>query len=125
MARIQTASQVSSQSPLNSLKRSRFTGHLHYNRVSLCCSIKPVSVLRFPLPTPRWQASLSQRYPCFLIRCVIFFISSPSVTPTPEQKAVWDSLLNRVGKIRSLSKKRESLGLLSGLDRIKNYLYTL
>lgn len=31
--------------------------------------------------------------------------SSPSVTPSPEQKAVWDSLLNRVGKIRSLSKK--------------------
>ena len=42
---------------------------------------------------------------CFLIRCLIFFISSPSVTPSPEQKAVWDSLLNRVGKIRSLSKK--------------------
>ena len=42
---------------------------------------------------------------CFLIRCLIFFISSPSVTPSPEQKAVWDSLLNRVGKIGSLSKK--------------------
>lgn len=49
MARIQTTSQVSSQSPLNSLKRFRVTGHLHYKRVTLCCSIKQVSVLRYPL----------------------------------------------------------------------------
>ena len=27
-----------------------------------------------------------------------FLVSSPSVTPTPEQKAVWDLLLKRVGK---------------------------
>lgn len=51
--------------------------------------------LKFNFKKKANMLGINYTVPCLTL---VFLVSSPSVTPTPEQKAVWDLLLKRVGK---------------------------